>query len=103
METGPRTARNPSTDPLVEVVVPVHQEERTLERNVLMLAGYLTSRFPFRWRIVIADNASRDATPEIGARLSREVEGVRPLRLDGGCAGRSGAARGASRPRSCRR
>jgi glycosyltransferase involved in cell wall biosynthesis len=31
---------------------------------------------------VIADNASTDATPEIAARLAREIDGVRLLRLE---------------------
>ena len=38
--------------------------------------------FPFTWRIVIADNASVDATPEIARRLAPTLPRVRHLRLE---------------------
>jgi putative flippase GtrA len=66
----------------VEVVVPVYNEEAVLERSVRRLHRFLTAEFPFSWRIVIADNASTDATPAIGRRLAAELPGVRLLRLE---------------------
>ncbi len=48
--------------PLVEIVVPVHNEEEDLERSVGRLHHYLVEEFPFSFRIAIADNASTDAT-----------------------------------------
>ena len=62
--------------PQIDVVVPVLDEEATLERSVRRLHRYLSSEFPFTWRIVIADNASTDATPAIAARLHDELPGV---------------------------
>src|SRR5215210_228865 len=47
---------------LVEIVVPVHNEERVLETSIWRLHSYLTASFPFSFRITIADNASTDAT-----------------------------------------
>ena len=66
----------------VEIVVPVFNEQEALERSVRRLHRFLSDGFPFSWRIVVADNASTDATPEIAARLSRELPGVESLRLE---------------------
>ena len=74
----------PSTAPApqIDVVVPVHDEEAALEASLRRLHRYLSSEFPFSWRIVVADNASTDATPAIAARLAGELPGVDVLRLD---------------------
>jgi glycosyltransferase involved in cell wall biosynthesis len=66
---------------LVEVVVPVFDEEKTLVRNMEALLEFLRAEFPCRYRIVIADNASTDGTAAIGARLAREHDEVDYLRL----------------------
>jgi putative flippase GtrA len=68
--------------PTVEVVVPVHNEERDLERCVRQLHAYLCSSFPFDYRVTIADNASTDATWPLALRLAGELEHVRAVRLD---------------------
>jgi glycosyltransferase involved in cell wall biosynthesis len=67
---------------LVDVVVPVFDEERTLVRNVEALLEYLRAEFPCRYRIVIADNASTDGTAAIGAGLARRNDEVDYLRLE---------------------
>jgi glycosyltransferase involved in cell wall biosynthesis len=68
--------------PAVDVVVPVFNEEAALERSVRRLHRYLSDEFPLTWRIVVADNASTDATPQIAARLARDLRGVHHLRLE---------------------
>jgi glycosyltransferase involved in cell wall biosynthesis len=68
--------------PSVEVVVPVFNEAGSLERSVRRLHRYLGAELPFSWRIVIADNASTDATPAIADALARELPGVELLRID---------------------
>jgi glycosyltransferase involved in cell wall biosynthesis len=70
------------TAPQVEIVVPVHNEERTLALSVRRLHRFLRTEFPFRWRIVIADNASTDITPDIAAALARDLPHVSWIRLD---------------------
>jgi glycosyltransferase involved in cell wall biosynthesis len=80
------------TDPRVEIVVPVYNEERDLERGIRRLRSYLDARFPFHADVVIADNASTDATPEIGARLAAAIPGVTYLRLSDKGRGRALAA-----------
>ena len=63
-------------NPQVEIVVPVFNEELALGRSIRRLHDYLCASFPFTWRIVIADNASTDATPAIARALGRELRGV---------------------------
>jgi glycosyltransferase involved in cell wall biosynthesis len=59
--------------PSVDVVIPVYNEEHDLPRSIPTLRDFLKSdAFPYEWRIVIADNASTDSTPEVGSRLQEE-------------------------------
>jgi glycosyltransferase involved in cell wall biosynthesis len=66
----------------IDVVVPVYNEQAGLERSIRNLHRYLRTQLPFSWRIVIADNASTDATPAIAGALARELRGVEVLRLE---------------------
>ncbi len=66
----------------VEIVVPVFDEEHSLEANVELLLGYLRREFPFRFGIVIADNASTDRTRRIADGLAVRHEEVAVLALD---------------------
>jgi glycosyltransferase involved in cell wall biosynthesis len=68
--------------PEVEIVVPVHNEQRALRSSIERLHRYLATSFPFGWRIVIVDNASTDATPAIARQLTRELAQVRFVRLE---------------------
>ena len=68
--------------PVLDLVVPVHDEERTLEASVQRLLTYLARSSPFPYRITIADNASGDTTPAVAARLAAEHAEVRSVRLD---------------------
>jgi glycosyltransferase involved in cell wall biosynthesis len=68
--------------PIVDVVIPVYNEEKALPRSIPELRAFLAGPdFPYEWRIVIADNASIDDTPAVGRSLSQqtpsEVEYVR--------------------------
>ena len=65
----------------VEIVVPVYNEERALRSSVLGLRRYLQT-MPWTYRIVIADNASNDATAMIGKALAETLPEVAYLRLD---------------------
>ena len=69
-------------NPHVEIVVPVFNEEAALSGSIRRLHDFLSASFPFTWRIVIADNASTDATPAIARALGRELRGVSHLRLE---------------------
>ena len=72
----------PSNDLLVDVVIPVLNEQSQLESSVETLRSYLASRLRHRWRVVIADNASTDDTPAIGRTLADRYDDVSYLRLE---------------------
>src|SRR4051794_2984051 len=65
----------------VDIVVPVYNEEEALETSIRRLHRFLSDGFPFSWRIVVADNASTDTTPQIAAILAQTLPNVETLRL----------------------
>jgi putative flippase GtrA len=67
--------------PAVDIVIPVYNEQATLEASVRRLRGYLATSFPLSARITIVDNASTDATYVIAQDLARELTDVRLIRL----------------------
>ena len=66
---------------VLDVVVPVYNEETDLETSVRRLHAHLAAHFPYTFRITIADNASTDATPAIAAGLADALPGVTAFRL----------------------
>jgi putative flippase GtrA len=66
---------------VLDVVVPVYNEEDDLEPCVRRLHAYLRAEFPYRFRITIADNASTDSTPAVARRLASDVPGVVSVHL----------------------
>jgi putative flippase GtrA len=79
--TEPAPAPGIRPAPVLDVVVPVHNEETDLEPSVRRLHAHLTEKFPYPFRITIADNASTDGTAVIAARLAEELPGVSVFRL----------------------
>jgi len=78
-----------SSDPLIDVVIPVYNEERDLGPSVRRLREFLDTKFPFPAVITIADNASKDGTLAIAQSLARELPRVRVLHLDAKGRGRA--------------
>ena len=68
--------------PVLDVVIPVYNEEKDLGPCVRRLREHLTRTFPYAFRITIADNASTDGTPLVAADLERRIEEVRSVRLE---------------------
>jgi putative flippase GtrA len=66
---------------VLDVVVPVHNEETDLETCVRRLHAHLTAQVPYTFRITVADNASTDATPAIAAALAHELSAVTAFRM----------------------
>jgi glycosyltransferase involved in cell wall biosynthesis len=54
----------------VEVVLPVYNEEAALPESIPALCTYLETYFPYRWSVVIADNASTDNTLAVAEGLA---------------------------------
>jgi len=69
-------------DPVVELVVPIYNEQATLEASIRRVHAFATAELWMPWRITIADNASTDSSPEIARRLARELTAVSYLRLE---------------------
>lgn len=67
---------------VVDIVVPVYNEQAALAHSVRRLHRHLRESFTFDVRITIADNASTDDTPRIAAELVAELDGVRVVRLE---------------------
>jgi glycosyltransferase involved in cell wall biosynthesis len=61
----------------VDVVIPVLNEEKALERSVRALHSYLGDNLSHTWRIVVADNGSTDGTFEIAKRLETDLGTVK--------------------------
>ncbi|MGY4708028.1 glycosyltransferase [Mycolicibacterium sp. CBM1] len=68
--------------PVLDVVVPVYNEQAVLSSSIHRLCRYLREDFPFSFRITIADNASVDCTPDIAAKLAADLQEVRVVRLE---------------------
>ena len=79
--TPQRNGTLPYQQESVEVVVPVYNEQDTLLKNIPALCAYLETYFPYRWSVVIADNASTDATLSVAEGLAANDPHVRILHL----------------------
>jgi glycosyltransferase involved in cell wall biosynthesis len=66
----------------VAIAIPVYNEQAVLAQSITRLHDFLTSDFPFSWHVVIVDNASTDATSEIGQDLASRLRGVSYMRLE---------------------
>ncbi|PRX97732.1 glycosyltransferase [Allonocardiopsis opalescens] len=90
MESAPTEPRvRPPADagplgrpPLIEVVVPVHNEQRALRASVERLHAFLAAELPYPFTITIADNASTDATWAEAGALAAELPEVEAVRLE---------------------
>ncbi|MBB2935829.1 putative flippase GtrA [Amycolatopsis bartoniae] len=71
-----------TTGPVLDVVIPVYNEETDLEPGIRRLHAHLSATLPYRFRITIADNASTDATLPVAERLAREFAEVEVHHLD---------------------
>ncbi|GAA3757370.1 glycosyltransferase [Streptomyces tremellae] len=72
----------PAGAPVLDVTIPVYNEEQDLAPCVHRLHDHLTRTFPYGFRITIADNASTDRTPQIAAGLAARIPEVRSFRLE---------------------
>jgi len=87
-KTGTRHA-----DYVLDIVIPVYNEQDDLGRSVRRLHQFLRTEVPYRSRITIADNASTDRTLAVAHELARELSDVGVIHL--GAKGRGGALQAA--------
>ena len=78
--------------PVVDIAIPVYNQELALALAVRRLHAHLNSDFPYSTRITIADNASTDGTAAQALKLAVELPGIRLVRLNRKEKGRAVAA-----------
>jgi putative flippase GtrA len=71
----------PDADPVLDVVIPVYNEQHDLEPCVRRLYDYLQRSFPYPFRITIANNASMDDTASVADELAASMPEVAVLHL----------------------
>ena len=76
-------------DCVLDIVIPVHNEERDLPGCLRRLHDYLVQCVPYSARITVADNASTDDTLAVARELADELGDVDVIHLD--AKGRGGA------------
>ncbi|MFI6243075.1 glycosyltransferase [Micromonospora sp. NPDC050795] len=87
---GPRPAiQARPTTAVLDVVIPVHNEEVDLGPCVRRLHAHLSAHFPYPFQITVADNASVDDTLKVADGLAGELPGVEVLHLDAKGRGRA--------------
>lgn len=76
---------------LINITVPVYNEQEVLANNLGKLAAFLKSCFEYPFEIVVAENGSTDRTLDVARRLEAESDNIRVLHLNQ--KGRGGAIR----------
>src|SRR5437016_2354470 len=67
---------------LINVTIPVLNEEACLATNIRKLTALLDRHFDGSYELVIADNGSTDQTMKIARDLEREHTAIRVLHID---------------------
>lgn len=85
MVCGVLAERGSDVNPSVEIVIPVHNEEKVLAQNIGRLHDFLSDGFPYPWYITIVNNASSDGTATLASLLTHQLNTVyvRNLRQKG--------------------
>lgn len=66
----------------IDIVIPVLNEEKTLEENVMKLQRYLSGNCTtVTWKIVIADNGSTDRTAQLGEQLAADNTAIELVKV----------------------
>src|SRR4051812_5657856 len=67
--------------PFLSVVIPAYNEAERLPQTLLKVDGYL-SRAGYAYEIIVADDGSKDATPDIVTRMAKTVKHLRLVRFE---------------------
>ncbi len=67
---------------LVNVTIPVYNEEHILRKSISSLHTFLKDKARFDWEIVVANNASIDGTLKVARALCAELDQVHVVHLD---------------------
>ena len=80
--TGAASEQPDAAVTMLDVTIPVYNEETDLAPCVHRLHAHLERYFPYQYTITIADNASTDSTPLVATRLAHELDNVSYRRLE---------------------
>ena len=69
-------------DQSIDIVIPVLNEEEALPKSIAYLHSFLVENLEVRWRIVIADNGSKDSTPLVSKNLMKQYPELSYIRLE---------------------
>ncbi|KQX72458.1 bifunctional glycosyltransferase family 2/GtrA family protein [Aeromicrobium sp. Root472D3] len=78
--TAPGSRPSPGRAPVLDIVIPVFNEEKALVASVEKVRDHLRT-LPFEHRVTIADNASTDATSLLAHQLASRFDDVRVVSL----------------------
>jgi glycosyltransferase involved in cell wall biosynthesis len=68
--------------PQLDIVIPVYNEAHVLAASIEKLRAFLSeTKFPYTWRVVVADNASTDATLQVAHQLEDTYPDVTVVHL----------------------
>ncbi|HVW41389.1 MAG TPA: bifunctional glycosyltransferase family 2/GtrA family protein [Amycolatopsis sp.] len=81
-DASPAAARAGSPTPVLDIVIPVYNEEKDIASCVHRVHAYLRDTVPYPFRVTVADNASTDSTLSIATRLASEIAEVEVVHLD---------------------
>lgn len=80
VDASPRP--QPVGNPVLDVMIPVYNEELSLEASVRTVHDYLVQHFAYPFRITVADNASVDGTLGRAQALAQQLPAVRVVHLE---------------------
>jgi putative flippase GtrA len=86
-----RSAALAQREYVLDIVIPVYNEEHDLPGSVRRLHEFLAAEVPYPARITVADNASTDSTLDVARGLAEELSNVEVIHLEN--KGRGGALR----------
>jgi ubiquinone/menaquinone biosynthesis C-methylase UbiE len=71
-----------STQPSIDITIPVLNEERAVGSSLAALASFLEADCSYDWAITVADNGSEDGTFELASAFAADNPRTRVIRLD---------------------
>jgi glycosyltransferase involved in cell wall biosynthesis len=78
----PRMNENGPSQPLVDIAMPLYNEEAVLKASVERLIGFLASSgFPYTYVVTLVNNASTDGSRRIADDLARRFPEVKAMHL----------------------
>jgi len=69
------------SNPLINITIPIYNEGKILESNILRLYDFLSKNITYPFEITLADNGSTDNSAAIAGKLSGMIKEIRILQI----------------------